>query len=165
MFDFPQFPLNDFPISGSSDSLPYNSITQDLHKKTLFDNSSESNSLSEPIPNKGKNKRTRKNANKKVASLFSIEAEDKKAMRAEKNRQFAKESRERRRKYVQNLEQEVNQLKEEIESYKIRLKKYELIEKFKTPIGFELYDTIVSIYKEMHDNNEPVTNQNLFVEA
>ncbi len=54
-----------------------------------------------------------------------------KAARAEKNRKFARESRERKRCYVQELEDEVAGLKAELEKYKERFSRYELVEKMR----------------------------------
>jgi len=91
--------------------------------------------------------------------------EERKARRAEKNRKFAKESRDRKRKHVQDLENEVKYLREQLENYKQRLKKYELIEKHSNGLGKEVYNTLINIYQEMNRLNLPLTNHSAFVEG
>ena len=88
--------------------------------------------------------------------------EEKKELRAEKNRKYAKDSRERKRKYIENLEEQVKQLKKELEIYKNRLRKYELIEKHENSMGYEIYNTMVSTYKFLHENNISTTDKNAF---
>eukprot|EP00826_Nyctotherus_ovalis_P045825 TRINITY_DN5107_c0_g1_i1.p1 TRINITY_DN5107_c0_g1~~TRINITY_DN5107_c0_g1_i1.p1 ORF type:complete len:179 (-),score=33.08 TRINITY_DN5107_c0_g1_i1:79-615(-) len=56
------------------------------------------------------------------------EIKDKKAIRAKKNRLFAKESRDRKQMYIRNIENQLRVLKVQVENYKQRLSKYELIE-------------------------------------
>lgn len=55
--------------------------------------------------------------------------DEKKAIRAERNRIFAKESRDRKRLYIQNLEQEIVFLRSELSQCRKKLSKYEFIEK------------------------------------
>ncbi len=73
----------------------------------------------------------------------------KKAIRAEKNRLFARESRERRRTYLQSLEKEVASLKEQLELYKTRLEKYEVIERQRCLAGEEDHKLIMETLGEM----------------
>ncbi len=73
----------------------------------------------------------------------------KKAIRAERNRFFARESRERRRTYLQSLEKEVASLKEQLELYKTRLEKYEVIERQRCMAGEEDHKMIVETIGEM----------------
>lgn len=91
--------------------------------------------------------------------------EERKARRAEKNRKFAKESRDRKRKHVQDLENEVKCLREQLENYKQRLKKYELIERHSNVLGKEAYNTLISVYQEMSQLDLPLTNHSAFIEA
>lgn len=91
--------------------------------------------------------------------------EEKKAKRAEKNRKFAKESRDRKRKYVQDLETEVKYLREQLEAYKRRLSKYELIEKHVGAPGFEVYNVLRDSYKEMWDSKQPLNDSSTFIET
>lgn len=91
--------------------------------------------------------------------------EDKKAKRAEKNRKFAKESRDRKRKYILDLEAEVKHLREQLESHKQVLKKYELIEKHSNLLGREMYNTLMNVYREMYELDQPLTNHSLFIET
>jgi hypothetical protein len=91
-----------------------------------------------------------------------IDIIDKKTLRAEKNRKFAKESRERHRKYVQDLEVKVKYLQREVDYYKHRLAKYAILEKYNTSIGYELYDILAKVYKEMQEKNQPLTNIEYF---
>ena len=78
------------------------------------------------------------NANHSVTKLCSKRGrkgldkqlvDDKKAIRAERNRVFAKESRDRKRLYIQNLEQEIVFLRNELSQCREKLSKYEFIEK------------------------------------
>lgn len=94
-----------------------------------------------------------------------MSAEEKKAIRAAKNRRFAKESRDRKRKYVQDLEVQVKSLKKEVMSYKAKLKKYEIIEKHNSSFGFELYNLIDEVHKEMQEKGQPLTNAKAYSEA
>eukprot|EP00826_Nyctotherus_ovalis_P054778 TRINITY_DN7202_c0_g1_i3.p1 TRINITY_DN7202_c0_g1~~TRINITY_DN7202_c0_g1_i3.p1 ORF type:complete len:364 (-),score=80.19 TRINITY_DN7202_c0_g1_i3:143-1234(-) len=92
-------------------------------------------------------------------------SEDKRAKRAEKNRKFAKESRDRKRKYIQDLEAEVKHLREQLETHRQILKKYELLEKYSNIFGKEVYSTLVSVYREMHDAKQPASDHSVFVET
>ena len=56
--------------------------------------------------------------------------EMKKALRAERNKRYAKESRDRKKQYIQYLEKQIIDLKNLIEYYRTKLGKYELIEKY-----------------------------------
>jgi len=94
----------------------------------------------------------------------NIDAIDKKALRAEKNRKFAKESRERKRKYVQDLEMKVKELQREVDHYKDRLAKYAILEKYNSSIGYELYDILAKVYREMQEQNQPLINTEYFNE-
>eukprot|EP00826_Nyctotherus_ovalis_P040746 TRINITY_DN403_c0_g1_i14.p1 TRINITY_DN403_c0_g1~~TRINITY_DN403_c0_g1_i14.p1 ORF type:complete len:396 (-),score=113.21 TRINITY_DN403_c0_g1_i14:145-1332(-) len=94
-----------------------------------------------------------------------MSTEEKKAIRAEKNRRFAKESRDRKRKYVQDLEVQVKSLRKEVMSYKAKLKKYEILEKHNNSIGFELYDLIDEVHKEMQEKGQPLTNTKAYSET
>ena len=88
----------------------------------------------------------------------------KKAIRAEKNRKFAKESRERKRKYIQSLEMEVKELKIQLEFYRQKLQKYELIENGIISFGDEIKTTLVDACTQMNVVNQPITNNSLFSE-
>eukprot|EP00826_Nyctotherus_ovalis_P046813 TRINITY_DN5326_c0_g2_i10.p1 TRINITY_DN5326_c0_g2~~TRINITY_DN5326_c0_g2_i10.p1 ORF type:complete len:417 (+),score=112.51 TRINITY_DN5326_c0_g2_i10:25-1251(+) len=92
-------------------------------------------------------------------------AEEKRFIRAEKNRRFAKQSRERKRKYIQDLEAEVKILKDEVRLCRARLEKYEIIERHNSSIGFELYNTLLKVHKEMQEKGQPFTNGKLFGET
>eukprot|EP00826_Nyctotherus_ovalis_P040805 TRINITY_DN404_c0_g1_i4.p1 TRINITY_DN404_c0_g1~~TRINITY_DN404_c0_g1_i4.p1 ORF type:complete len:382 (-),score=121.03 TRINITY_DN404_c0_g1_i4:96-1241(-) len=89
---------------------------------------------------------------------------DKKALRAERNRKFAKESRDRKRKYIETLEQQVTELKRAVEYYKQRLKKYELIDKYNSYVGYEIYDTLAKVHKEMQEKKLPASDSKSFTE-
>eukprot|EP01022_Parablepharisma_sp_SALTPOND_P000988 TRINITY_DN105395_c1_g1_i1.p1 TRINITY_DN105395_c1_g1~~TRINITY_DN105395_c1_g1_i1.p1 ORF type:complete len:364 (+),score=22.62 TRINITY_DN105395_c1_g1_i1:182-1273(+) len=100
-------------------------------------------------------KRRKRKAPQKSESQERAE-EEKTALRAEKNRRFAKESRERKKEYIKSLEEQVNlqkqpaqvkQLKEEVEYYKKKLSAYEWIEKQKDVSMSELYK-MFSNYRE-----------------
>eukprot|EP00826_Nyctotherus_ovalis_P054075 TRINITY_DN7062_c0_g1_i17.p1 TRINITY_DN7062_c0_g1~~TRINITY_DN7062_c0_g1_i17.p1 ORF type:complete len:370 (+),score=112.25 TRINITY_DN7062_c0_g1_i17:98-1207(+) len=118
----------------------------------------------EAVAGKAKSKRTKKAA-QKAEPIAPIDCEEKKTLRAEKNRKFAKESRDRKRQYVQNLEVEVKELRREVQLYRARLQKYALIEKHKNTGHYDIYSLIAAIYKEMNERNQPITNNSLFIEA
>lgn len=101
----------------------------------------------------------------KEKSKLGRSSEDKRAKRAEKNRKFAKESRDRKRKYIQDLEAEVKHLREQLESRSQILKKYELLEKYSNIFGKEVYSTLVSVYREMHNAQQPANDHSVFVET
>ena len=90
--------------------------------------------------------------------------EAKKALRAEKNRRFAKESRERKRKYVEGLEAEIKDLRMRLSQSVQRLKKYEFIEKYSYGLGSSMYEIIKSTYEDMYLNGKPLNNASLFME-
>ena len=96
--------------------------------------------------------------------IESLNPSVKKAIRAEKNRKFAKESRERKRKYIQSLEMEVNELKIQLEFYRQKLQKYELIENGNISFGDEIKTTLVDACTQMNVVNQPITNNSLFSE-
>eukprot|EP00826_Nyctotherus_ovalis_P051140 TRINITY_DN6377_c0_g4_i1.p1 TRINITY_DN6377_c0_g4~~TRINITY_DN6377_c0_g4_i1.p1 ORF type:complete len:386 (+),score=93.17 TRINITY_DN6377_c0_g4_i1:62-1159(+) len=82
--------------------------------------------------------------------------------KAEKNKIYAKESRERKKIYIESLEQQVKHLKQKVEIYKARLKDYETIEKFKNTLGYEFYEALNKAYTYMREANQPLTNEPLF---
>ncbi len=139
--------------------------------KKTYDENEDAKSATEAMQDlslgKAKAKLERKGANKDKAVLAHDDKkeEEKKAIRAEKNRRFAKESRDRKRRYVQELEAEVKDLRKQVEFYKSRLSKYELIEKQRNMFGYELYATISGVYKEMYEKHQSVTDTALFVKA
>lgn len=90
------------------------------------------------------------------------ENESKKEARAERNKRYAKESRERKKKYVENLEQQVIYLKREVAIYKAKLKSYELIEKFKNTLGYEYFDVIGKVHAGMREANKSPNNRKYF---
>lgn len=113
------------------------------------------------IPSKvlgGKNKRRKYNEDEDAT-------EERKAKRAERNRKFAKDSRDRKRKYIQDLEIEVKYLREQLEAYKRRLSKYELIEKHIGTPGFEMYNILRDSYKEMWDLKRSLNDSPTFIET
>lgn len=87
---------------------------------------------------------------------------DKRALRAEKNRKFAKESRDRKRKYVQDLERKVEELQKTVEYYKQKLKKYELIDRRNAYTGYEIYDILAKAHKIMQEHKQPIENIEYF---
>ena len=89
----------------------------------------------------------------------------KKASRAEKNRKFAKESRDRKRKYIHDLEVQVKELEMQIEIYREKLQKYELIEKCSNALGTGIYTTLINVCSEMYKTNQPLSNNFVFIET
>jgi len=86
-----------------------------------------------------------------------------KEIRAEKNRKFAKESRDRKRKYIEDLKNEIEKLKTEVEYYKIRLSKYELIDKKRISFMDEFRETVFAIYNEMREKQLDMTSKDMFM--
>ena len=102
---------------------------------------------------------------KEDKEVHNTRQEKVKEKKAERNRRYAKESRDRKKKYVKTLEQQVDILKYELNMCKSRLKNYELFEKYINLTGYEFYDSLSKIYKEMHENNQPATNQEFFLKS
>lgn len=75
--------------------------------------------------------------------------EGKKAMRAERNRLFARQSRERKRKLIEDLKAELEVAKDELAKYKARFKKYERIEAQRDSSSCEIYQWLAYANKEM----------------
>ena len=101
---------------------------------------------------------------KRRHSDFSSSDDIKKALRAEKNRRYAKDSRERKRKYVEDLENKLKETEYELGIIKERLKKYELLEEYKDSLGYGFYDALSKVCKEIHENNQPLTNKESFTQ-
>eukprot|EP00826_Nyctotherus_ovalis_P025312 TRINITY_DN1960_c0_g1_i5.p1 TRINITY_DN1960_c0_g1~~TRINITY_DN1960_c0_g1_i5.p1 ORF type:complete len:367 (+),score=96.77 TRINITY_DN1960_c0_g1_i5:154-1254(+) len=97
-------------------------------------------------------KKKRKGRKPLIQSI--MDEDEKKAMRAEKNRKFAKESRDRKRKYIERLEVELESVKSELAMYKARFSRYERIEKQRNSSSCELYDWLSYSYKEMESTEE-----------
>eukprot|EP00826_Nyctotherus_ovalis_P064505 TRINITY_DN9463_c0_g1_i25.p1 TRINITY_DN9463_c0_g1~~TRINITY_DN9463_c0_g1_i25.p1 ORF type:complete len:319 (-),score=67.24 TRINITY_DN9463_c0_g1_i25:40-996(-) len=116
-------------------------------------------------PFNGKRKLSSSNEEEEGKSKGEKTVEDRKAKRAEKNRKFAKESRDRKRKYIQDLEAEVKHLREQLEVHKQRLRKYELLEKHGNSLGKEVYNMVVSVYREMNEFKQPLSNHSIFIET
>ncbi len=72
-----------------------------------------------------------------------------KSIHAEKNRQFARESRERKRAYVQGLEREVATLKTELAWYKERFASYALIDRKRDISTTEKTEAIQAALREL----------------
>lgn len=88
--------------------------------------------------------------------------EDKRETRADRNKRYAKESRERKKKYVEGLEQQVKTLRREVEVCKAKLKNYELIEKFKNTLGCEFYDALRKAQNAMLESHKVVNEKEAF---
>eukprot|EP00826_Nyctotherus_ovalis_P060509 TRINITY_DN849_c0_g2_i2.p1 TRINITY_DN849_c0_g2~~TRINITY_DN849_c0_g2_i2.p1 ORF type:complete len:385 (+),score=89.70 TRINITY_DN849_c0_g2_i2:160-1314(+) len=108
---------------------------------------------------KGKAKRP----NKVAVSCNTVKKTvEKKALRAERNRKFAKESRDRKRRYVENLEDQVKELTREVDYYKQRLKKYEFIDTRNKRMGYELYGILARVHREMQNNKQSANTTESF---
>jgi len=103
----------------------------------------------------------RKKAKGERMSKREDSSNEKKQTRAERNKRYAKESRDRKKKYIEDLEQQVLILKREVEIYNARLKNYELIEKFKNNIGNEFYEELRKAQKNMFINNKEALTKSL----
>lgn len=117
------------------------------------------------LPSNAKRKLSSSNEEEEGKNKGEKTIEDRKAKRAEKNRKFAKESRDRKRKYIQDLEAEVKHLREQLETHKQMLRKYELLEKHGNSLGKEVYNTLVSVYREMNEQRQPLSNHSMFIET
>ncbi len=74
-------------------------------------------------------------------------------MRAERNKIFARESRERKRHYVEQLELEVRSLRSQLAYYRDRLGRYELIEKHRRLVGNEMPSALVNAQRIVQDQH------------
>lgn len=165
--DFPLF--QDHPLLGSLPASPsWNSDAQ-LQCFPLLGEELECSSpvfalQREPLPKIEENAQTeltlektdkKKKRKGRKPLIQSIMGEDeKKAMRAEKNRRFAKESRDRKRKYIERLEAELESVKSELALCKARFSRYERIEKQRNSSSCELYDWLAHSYKEVKSAEE-----------
>ncbi len=82
-------------------------------------------------------------------SEISDEQQQRKALRAKKNRQFARESRIRKLQYFAGLEKEVDVLRKELADCKSRLAEYKLIERQRAIAGDKGYELISSTFPKM----------------
>lgn len=102
---------------------------------------------------------------KRTRSKAEILEEDKKQTRAERNRKYAKESRERKKKYIEELEAEIRRLKYELEMYKIRYKSYEAIETCRSSYNNEMNIALTKTYKEMREKQLPISDKKAFMKS
>lgn len=129
---FPKIPFYTVP-SYLSPCLPVSPQTQPLTIKRFAAENEEDKdqAVLKPIPIVAPMK-LESEPKKRRKNYFNITkgevAKDKKTLRAEKNRLFAKESRDRKQMYIRDIENQVRILKLQVEEYKQRLSKYELIE-------------------------------------
>ena len=86
---------------------------------------------------------------KKAIKKFSISQKQKEEIRAESNRRSARESRERKKLYIYRLESEVAHLQMQVNYYKTRLGRYEIIEQHRNTFGYEIYNKILTMNKEI----------------
>ncbi len=81
--------------------------------------------------------------------LRPMERRESQATRAEKNRRFARESRERKQRYVAQLETEVVSLRDELAHCKQQFARYELIERLRTMVCAEENYAVRSAFDEI----------------
>eukprot|EP00826_Nyctotherus_ovalis_P041500 TRINITY_DN4186_c0_g1_i7.p1 TRINITY_DN4186_c0_g1~~TRINITY_DN4186_c0_g1_i7.p1 ORF type:complete len:368 (+),score=127.62 TRINITY_DN4186_c0_g1_i7:106-1209(+) len=135
-------------------------ISEDLKKEDLL-----IEKQTKDATKKSDNVRARQRKSAARAEKEEEEAsEDAALTRAERNKKYAKASRERKRRYVESLELQVVSLRHEVEFYKARLKSYEMIEKFKSTLGYEYYEMLGKAHACMREANQPLTNEKLFRE-
>lgn len=152
--DCPSFALS----GGGSGSLGepdllFNESQDDSEAKTKLDSAGMDDTFSDKPKSKRKGK------------FEHASADLKKQIRAEKNKKYAKESRDRKRKYVESLEIDIESLKAELETCKAKLKEYELVEKHKNSLGFELYEAMAKVYQDLNANNQPIANNEFFTKS
>lgn len=70
-------------------------------------------------------------------------------IRAQNNRRFAKESRERKKRRLLELENEVDRLRFELDQYRSRMARYELIERHRSMLGNEMPIMLSEAFQEM----------------
>jgi len=109
--------------------------------------------------------KVKKSNNVTATSNKNTDVIDKKALRAERNKRFAKESRDRKRKYVEDLEKKVVELQRTVDYYKERLKKYEIIDRHNGCTGYELYNTLADVYKKIQEDKQPLENNEYFIKV
>jgi len=122
-----------------------------------FDILSESLALNNS-PDKFEVPKSKKRGRKEI----DLPKDMKMARRAESNRRSAKESRERKRMHIENLEALVAQLRLEVEYYKSRLKKYEIIEQQRNIFGYEIYLTLERVTNEFNFKNKKAVSEQEF---
>lgn len=114
-----------FSLEGSINSdLDVSNLPLEDNKETLLEVPAEKEQ-STTRESKQKVPRTRKKR------LDEATRQKRKTERARKNRLLARESRERKRKYVEALEREVTMLRGQVEFYRNQLSRYELVERHK----------------------------------
>lgn len=91
--------------------------------------------------------------------MTSETVKDKKAIRAAKNRMFAKESRQRKQLYIRDMENQLKVLRLQLEEYKQRQSKFDLVERHLKPrqevaAFFEAFTQILVEDKDVLSNNE-----------
>ncbi len=112
------------PAAESSFALPSPAATPASSQLTSFPLLFPPFPLSQPEPAPMAPAKRRRNC-----GLTMVEKLRQKAIRVQKNRKFARESRDRKRLYVQGLEKEVAELREELAQLKQKFSSYELIER------------------------------------
>jgi hypothetical protein len=105
----------------------------------------------------------RKKKGRKPKIDLGDDEEGKKAMRAEKNRLFARQSRERKKRYIEELKAELERTKNELSFYKAKFSKYEIIEQQRNSNLCEIYNWIGYIHREAQNVAESEKNNTLFV--
>lgn len=95
---------------------------------------------------------------KKEKKVFTVISEDevKRQERAERNRQYAKESRARKKELIESLQAEVIQLKHLVTTYSSRLSKYELVEKYSTNMAIAHSKLSMADYAIPQENIEEI---------
>lgn len=104
--------------------------------------------------------------NRKRKAYFKITknetAIEKKAVRAARNRIFAKESRDRKQLYIRDIENQLTALKQQLEVYKKRLSKYDLIEKH-LEANNEAKGYLDAVREILADSKDALNNNEVFI--
>eukprot|EP00826_Nyctotherus_ovalis_P030953 TRINITY_DN2471_c0_g2_i3.p1 TRINITY_DN2471_c0_g2~~TRINITY_DN2471_c0_g2_i3.p1 ORF type:complete len:367 (+),score=70.29 TRINITY_DN2471_c0_g2_i3:158-1258(+) len=93
---------------------------------------------------------------KQRKDVFKVLTEDdvRKQIRVERNRQFAKESRERKKQYIEHLQAQIRELRRVVDIYRFRMGKYELVEKYSNNLAFDDYFMKIQTFKEQLKNGQ-----------
>lgn len=109
-------------------------------------------------PSDAPDKKRRQPARKlAAAAAVTPEKQQRKALRASKNRQFARESRERKLKYFAGLAKEVAVLRKELSKAKARMAEYELIERQRALSGEKGVSGIATAFVAMGRRNADIS--------
>ena len=145
-------------------------LDNSLNNFTLQQNNSDNHIIS---PQSGSINLIKKRTNpeydesKKITQKRKRKEKDEKTIlkmklaRAEKNRMSAKKSREKKRDYIQMLENEIIMLRRQLAATQQYVYKFQLIERFKNKSGCEVFNTLKIIEDSARNYNKAINDPSL----